>query len=85
MPKLKRRYLWKLKKLGYYYDRDFKSYIKKDEDITHMVDKKGNYQAWKGEQILMEMTFDGITYQNVKTYRAIPIELEPNFPEEWMR
>ena len=85
MPKLKRRYIRKLKTLGYTYNPVGKYYYLDDGEIRYMVYRKTRvFRAFTiMRKIVSDFTFCGVAHKNVTSYVSEDIKMRPNVPKEW--
>ena len=83
---LKRRYLRKLKTLGYQYNPVGRYYYLDDGEIRYMIDRKTRvFRAYTMRKIVGDFTFCGVVHKNVTSYVREDIDVEPNVPKGWMK
>ena len=79
---IKRRYIRKLKTLGYRYNPVGKYYYLDEGEIRYMVDKKTRlFQAYTMRKIVADFTFCGVVHKDVTSYVREDIDVEPNVPK----
>ena len=83
---IKRRYIRKLKTLGYRYNPVGRYYYLDEGEIRYMVDRKTRvFRAYTMRKIVDDFTFCGVVHKNVISYVSEDIEMIPNVPVEWMK
>ena len=86
MPKLKRRYLRKLKTLGYRYNPVGRYYYLDEGDFRHFISKKTRvYELQEFKKVDSTIKFLGKEYTSKAYQMEIVLNAEPNIPKGWMK
>lgn len=79
---IKRRYLKRLKTLGYTYNPVGRYYYLDNGEIRYIVERRV-FRAYTMRKIVSDFTFCGVVHKDVTSYVSEDIEMMPNVPREW--
>jgi hypothetical protein len=83
---IKRRYLRKLKTLGYQYNPFGKFYFLDEGDFRHLISKKTRvYELQEFKKVDSTTKFLGKEYTSKAYQMEIVLNAKPNIPKEWMK
>lgn len=79
---IKRRYLKRLKTLGYTYNPVGRYYYLDNGEIRYIVERRV-FRAYTMKKVVEDYTFLGVVHKDVTSYVLEYIDTKPNLPVEW--
>lgn len=79
---IKRRYLKRLKTLGYTYNPVGRYYYLDNGEIRYIVERRV-FRAYTMKKVVEDFTFLGVVHKDVTSHVLKYIDMKPNVPREW--